>query len=103
MLTELLCKHLGHRLENDDLIEFIEILEIPTGLTTSGPPLPIPRPHDFPDVGFLTADQVQQEYFSLKDQDLSHEDEDIQEAREGFPLLLEAGVRERAGLVSLAI
>jgi hypothetical protein len=59
--VELLCKHLGHPLDNDDLIEFVDDLEIPTGVLSSGPPLPIPPPLDFPAIGFLTADQVREE------------------------------------------
>ncbi|HEU5118282.1 MAG TPA: hypothetical protein VFT74_16810, partial [Isosphaeraceae bacterium] len=83
-VLEILCKHLGTLLDNDDLIAFISDLEIPTALIESGPPLPIPRPRDFPDIGYLTADQVREEYAHLKDQDLSHEDEDIEEARNEF-------------------
>lgn len=82
--VELLCKHLGHSLDTDDGFEFVDDLELPTSLTTSGPPLPIPTLTDFPVIGFLTANQVGEEYARLKDQDLSHDDEDIAAAREEF-------------------
>jgi hypothetical protein len=99
--AELLCKHLGRPLDNDDLIELVEDLEIPTGLTDSGPPLPIPTSDAFPAVGFLTADRVRGEYARLKDQDLSHDDEDIAAAREEFRSYLRQANDLGLGIVML--
>ena len=100
--AELLCKHLGQRLDNDDLIEFVDDLEIPTGVLSSGPPLPIPTPLDFPMIGFLTADEVREEYDRLKDQDLSHDDEDIEAAREEFRSYLLQANDQGLGIVTFA-
>ena len=100
--AELLCRHLGRELDNDDLIEFVDDLEIPTGITTSGPPLPIPESGDFPAIGFLTADQVRQEFASLKDEDLSHDDDDIAAAREEFRAYLQQACALGRGVVMFA-
>jgi len=97
---ELLCKHLGHVLENRDRVSFIEHLGTPTGLTSSGPPLPISRPEDFPSIGFLTADQVGDEYLRLKDQDLSHERKDLEWAREEFRSFLRLAFERKLALVT---
>ena len=99
---ELLCKHLGRVLDNDDLIAFISDLEIPTSLIESGPPIPIPKSADFPSIGYLTAEQVREEYAPLKDQDLSHEDEEIEEAREEFLSYLRRARKNGLGIVSFA-
>ena len=98
----MLCKHLGHALDNEDLIAFISDLEIPTALIESGPPIPIPRPRDFPDIGYLTAGQVREEFEQLKDQDVSHEDEAIEEAREEFRSYLRQANKKGLGLVTFA-
>ena len=100
--VELLCKHLGRPLENEDLIEFVDDLEIPTGVLSSGPPLPIPPPLDFPVIGFLTAEQVREEYAQLKDQDFSHDDEDIEAAREEFRSYLRQANDQGLGIVVFA-
>jgi hypothetical protein len=99
---ELLCKRLGHELDNDDLIEFVDDLEIPTGLLSSGPPLPIPPPLDFPAIGFLTADQVRDEYARLEGLDLSHDDKDIEAAREEFRSYLRQASERGLGIVTFA-
>jgi hypothetical protein len=69
---------------------------------SSGPPLPIPPPSDFPAVGFLTADQVRAECAWLEGQDLSHEDEDIEAAREEFRSYLRQANDQGLGIVAFA-
>jgi hypothetical protein len=101
-VLELLCEHLGRALDSDDLIAFISDLEIPTALNESGPPIPIPTPRDFPSIGYLTAEQVREEYEHLKDQDLSHEDEEIEEARGEFLSYLRQAREKGLGLVTFA-
>jgi hypothetical protein len=75
----LLCKFLGERLDDDDLLGDLDDLEIPTRLLKSGPPVRLPGFEDR--VGFLTTEEVAHEWAGLKDVDLSHDDEDIEAAR----------------------
>jgi hypothetical protein len=100
--TEYLCDYLGVQLENEDLIRWVDDLEIPTRLTDSGPPFPFARPTDTPYIGFLTAEQVAEEYARLKDVDLSHEDSGIAEAREEFRGYLRQAAEKELGLVAFA-
>jgi hypothetical protein len=76
---EILCKFLGERLDDDDLLGDLGDLEIPTRLLNSGPPIRLPGFEDR--VGFLTPEEVAHEWAELKDADLSHDDEDIEAAR----------------------
>ena len=76
---EILCKFLGERLDDDDLLGDLEDLEIPTRLLKSGPPVRLPGFEDR--VGFLTPEEVAHEWAELTGADLSHDDEDIEAAR----------------------
>ena len=76
---EILCKFLGERLDDDDLLGDLDDLKIPTRLLKSGPPVSLPRFEDR--VGFLTPEEVAHEWAGLKGADLSHDDEDIEAAR----------------------
>jgi hypothetical protein len=98
--TELLCHHLGRELELGD-VGWLDDLEIGTGLEDSGPPLPIPRHKDTPLLGFLTAEEVVEQYERLMNEDLSHEDDDVEEARETVLSWLREAADQRKALVTL--
>jgi hypothetical protein len=98
--TELLCHHLGKELERGD-VAWLDDLELGTGLEDSGPPLPIPRHNDSPLLGFLTAEQVANEYERLKNENLSHEDEDVEEGRRTVFSWLREAAEQRKALVTL--
>lgn len=59
--TEALCQYMGMKFRTEN-IGFISRLGMSTGLTGSGLPFPVPEPDDFPEVGYLTAAQVVEEY-----------------------------------------
>jgi hypothetical protein len=100
--TEILCDHLGERLEDDDQVGWLDDLELGTGLEDSGPPLPIPPHPDTPLIGYLTAQRVAAQYERLKDADLRHEDdESIAEAREIVRSWLRQATESGRSLVSL--
>jgi hypothetical protein len=101
--TEILCEHLGHWLEDENLIHDIEDLEIPTGLSNyNGLLFPVPEPDDFPDIRFLTAEQVREDYERLTGLDLSHEDEELEAAREEFRSYFRQASEKGLGLVTFA-
>jgi hypothetical protein len=96
---ETLCKFLGERLDDDDRLADLDDLEIQTGLLTSGPPVALPGFADR--VGFLTADQVRGEYARLKDDDLAHDDPDIEAARIMLRSFLEQAQASGLSLVTI--
>lgn len=98
--VELLCKHFGHFLEGDGLINRIVDLEIQTAILESGVPIPVPPPPDIPIIGHLTSEQVIDEYIHLKEQSLIHPDQYIEDARQEFRSFLRQAHQKGLGLVS---
>jgi len=68
---EMLCLNLGAKLDTDRLGEIagIGFAEL---LATSGPPIPIPTPDDFPIIGYMTHQQAEAELQRIAGLDLSH-------------------------------
>lgn len=59
-VLKILCEHLGEFAGGD--LYNVRILPIESKLMQNGPPLPIPDdPADFPEIGFLTAEEVESE------------------------------------------
>lgn len=59
-VLKILCEHLGEYADSE--LYDVRILPIESKLMDNGPPLPIPDdPADFPEIGHLTAEEVQTE------------------------------------------
>jgi hypothetical protein len=106
--TELLCKHLGHWLGHGESMSYLDDLKVPTHFAGSGPLLPIPGPQARPTIRFLTAEQVREEYASLRHQEAGRGDEDgaayaeedVQAARGEFRSYLQQANEKGLGLVT---
>jgi hypothetical protein len=58
-VLKILCEHLGKFAGGD--IYSTRILPIDSRLMANGPPIPIPIPEDFPEIGYLTREGIQAE------------------------------------------
>jgi hypothetical protein len=96
---EILCTHVGERLDDEDLLGDLWDLDIETALLRSGPPIPLAGLEDR--IGFLTVDQAADEFERLKDRDLSHPDEDIEAAREKLRYFIEQARSRGKALVTV--
>ena len=100
---EVLCRALGERLENDDLIAFVTDLDLETRLNDTRLPLGLPEPSDFPVVSYLTADEVRTEYDRFKDEDVTvGDDEELDEARVEFVGYLRQAAERGQAIVMFA-
>jgi hypothetical protein len=70
---EMLSRHLGEKMDTDMLGE-IEGIGFAEQLATSGPPIPIPIPEDFPIIGYMTHQDAVAELQRIEGLDLSHPD-----------------------------
>ncbi|MBS0261489.1 MAG: hypothetical protein JSS02_05985 [Planctomycetes bacterium] len=97
--TELLCRHLGIEIPTEELV-FVSELEIDTKLLTSGPPLPTPPPDDFPEIGYLTAEQVAEEFVKFSHLGEIESGDDFTPARHEYVNLLDEAKQNHLGLVT---
>lgn len=96
---EMLCEHVGRRLDGQGHVAFIDDLGMETALLAYEPPLDLPRADDFPSVAYLTAEQVRDEYARFTAIDTEHEDPEIAEGREEFVGWLQQCADEGLALV----
>lgn len=82
---ELLCNHLGERLDGQEHIKYLDDLGWETAAAELRLPLGLPAPDNFPAVSYLTADEVKADYERFKDEDTDDDDDPyVSEAREEF-------------------
>ena len=96
---ETLCRHVGTQLETDMLGE-IGGIGLADELATSGPPVPIPPPDDFPVMGYLTHQQAAAELHRIAASPPSHPEPSVRLAIEQLRSCLEHASRQRVDLVA---
>ena len=79
---EMLCEHVGKRLDGQGHVAYIDDLGLETALLTCEPPLDLPRADDFPSAAHLTAEQVRNEFARFADVETEGDDPEIEEGRE---------------------
>ena len=81
---ELLCQRFGKQLDGQEHIGYLEDLGWETAAMEQRSPLDLPAADDFPMSGYLTADEVVEEYARLKDEEIEDEPPELADAREEF-------------------
>jgi hypothetical protein len=96
---EMLCLNLGAKLDTDRLGKIAGI-GFAEQLATSGPPIPIPTPDDFPIIGYMTHQQAEAELQRIAGLDLSHPNAFVNLAIAQLRACLEQARRQTIDLVA---
>jgi hypothetical protein len=100
---ELLCQHLGSILDGGDSIGHVENVAWNTKLLTPRTPFALPEPQDFPEVSYLTATEVADEYRRLDaecEESIEPLENELEDAREDFLWWLKQCSDKGLGLVT---
>ncbi len=99
---ERLCRLLGTRLATiEGKGGMLSALELETPLARKRAPVRLPKREEFPDVGYLTADEVRRELERLRGRDPSQpRSAGIEEGRKTFFRCLKQAAEKRVGIVA---